>query len=243
MAGSWSETSRTPPPRAEVATSPYDSPDYHALVRRIREIDRADEDSTLARLVTADWLQEQGEEERAEYIRLSVDLDGPAVRRMTLAQTDAMQKRRHRLFKGPRPGWYEQDVIWFHCGKGTDTLRMVMQPKWWSGWVASVRCELSRWLTHGPDICRRHPVREVVITGALLEDAQAIHREGQDFYYRLAVDGEAVSTPAVRLAQRLRNMALDCDGEDGFIPDVWPGTLGKTCLAWAESEADTTPGG
>lgn len=35
-------------------TSPYDSPDHHALIRGIRQIDRAGGDSTLARLVTAD---------------------------------------------------------------------------------------------------------------------------------------------------------------------------------------------
>ena len=53
--------------------TPYDLPDYHALIRRIREIDRAGGDSTLARLVTADFLQEHGEEWRAALIRSQCD--------------------------------------------------------------------------------------------------------------------------------------------------------------------------
>ncbi len=220
--------------------TPYDLPDYHALIRGIREIDRAGGDSTVARLVCADWLDEHGEEWRAEMIRSQCGGGSKSF------QVDNIP---HRVDDRK-----QSSTRWsaFACPKGsTDHFRMVLppppgSPAVWSirkGFAFSLTVPLAWWLTHGPDTCRRHPVREVVITGALLEDAQAIHREGQDFYYRLAVDGEAVSTPAVRLAQRLSEMALSAGEGDGHLPEAWRETIGKTCLRWAESEADATPGG
>ncbi len=206
--------------------SPYDLPDYHALIRGIRAIDRAGGDSTVARLVCADWLDEHGEADHAELIRVDTEpeADEATERKLMRRQFELTSTVARRAFPASGDG----DGL---KGRG-----------WADGFVDKIDCTLAWWLTHGPDLCRRHPVREVVITGALLEDAQAIHREGQDFFYRLAVDGEAVSTPAVRLAQRLSEMALSAGEGDGHLPDVWRETIGKTCLRWAESEADRQHG-
>jgi uncharacterized protein (TIGR02996 family) len=51
--------------------SPYDHPDWLALVAAIR----ATPDDDLPRLVAADWLEEHGEPERAEFIRLQCELE------------------------------------------------------------------------------------------------------------------------------------------------------------------------
>ena len=55
----------------------YDHPDYFSLVNAIRE--RPDDD--LPRLVASDWLEEQGEEKMASFIRKSIH-DGTTMQRI-----------------------------------------------------------------------------------------------------------------------------------------------------------------
>ena len=51
-------------------TSIYDNPEYKALLAGIIKFPQDD----LRRLVTADWLEEHGQAERAEFIRIQIDL-------------------------------------------------------------------------------------------------------------------------------------------------------------------------
>ena len=61
----------------EHTVSVYDHPDYFSLVNAIRE--RPDDD--LPRLVASDWLEEQGEEKMALFIRKSIH-DGTPMQRI-----------------------------------------------------------------------------------------------------------------------------------------------------------------
>ena len=218
--------------------SPFDNPDYHALIRRIREIDRAGGDSTLARLVTADWLQDHGEEKRAEFVRLSVDLDGPSHPTAAFAETAAMSVRRDQLFAGPHPELWDQEVLWL----GLDpqgNAKTYLSPSWERGWVSGVRCSLARWLAHGPDLCRRHPVREVVIT-----DWEPVS-EGEIYQVISVVMPDQVSVT------RTVTRAVGTDFMRRDRPDLWrlvapfggqpfPAATAANAavLQWAESEAD-----
>jgi uncharacterized protein (TIGR02996 family) len=129
----------------------YDHPDYHALIRTIREIDRApvDNDSTLARLVTADWLEERGEGERAAYIRWRSTDPTP----FEHAPGDGAGSI---VLLDPEGPPVEIELAPRHPGVQFGTA---------GGFVRSARCPLAWWLEHGPDLCRRHPLREVTITG------------------------------------------------------------------------------
>lgn len=201
--------------------SVYDSLDYHALIRRIREIDRAGKDSTLARLVTADWLQERGEEERALYIRERCQ---PRLRWFV----------EHSSFRSLR----ESGV--FLClpsDVGNDAFDGGVTV---GGFLDSVFCSLAWWLTHGPDLCRRHPVREVVITG----DWVHLHaRPTYPTYSRYVVwpsmfpmqppPPEVVSSVLAEI-----NYGRPRETEDEVRAEV-----SAAYLKWAEHEADTTPGG
>ena len=140
--------------------TPYDSPDYHALIRGIRLLDRAgDTDrATLARLVTADWLEERGETERAELIRL--DLEPLADGTTELAR----MKRQWELTQ--LVGRHETD------GDGLKSRG------WADGFIAKTDCTLAWWLAHGPALCRRHPVRSVEVT-----DRQPIHSYGGAYWH------------------------------------------------------------
>lgn len=149
--------------------SPYDHPDYHALIRTIREIDRhpTDNDSTLARLVTADWLEEHGEADRAALVRVQC---GEPVTGDPIA----------RIFGGD-----SYRLRWVTCGVGhmwdwtwsggvstrtddpvTVRMRSGETMDYTRGFVDSVRCPLAWWITHGPEIVRRHPVEDINITDA-----------------------------------------------------------------------------
>lgn len=123
--------------------TPYDLTDYHALIRRIREIDRAGGDSTLARLVTADWLQEKGYEAVAEWMRLRIEDRGES----TMSWPEVFGPYAPLCQKLRDAGRDRQDV----------KIQLVL------GTVGRVKSTLAWWLAHGPDLCRRHPVRDVTI--------------------------------------------------------------------------------
>ena len=124
--------------------TPYDSPDYHAFVRHLRT-----NDSDLARLIIADWLEEHGEAERAEFIRVQVEIQGRPndVRNMLV-----------------NPDWFA-----FPAGSSGVFER---------GYAHYIECPLSWWLDHGPAVCRRHPVCKVRITRAgHMSTMRAVYRE------------------------------------------------------------------
>ncbi len=137
--------------------TPYDLPDYHAMIRHIRDVDRAGGDSTLARKVVADWLEEHGEEERAACVREQ-------------CQQPPHEWSMSTLIDGhgplPHPMRYSRvgDAGWVHTAVDGDHASLPWL-QFAHGFIARVECPLAWWLTHGPDICRRHPVREVAIAG------------------------------------------------------------------------------
>lgn len=123
--------------------TPYDHPDYHAFVRAMRM-----DDSDLIRGVVADWLEERGEYHRASYIR----------------------SRSHDRYPYEHPsGLGAGSMSLVHEGGFPVDIELApslprMQFTTAGGFVTAVRCPLADWLTHGPDLCRRHPVKEVTIT-------------------------------------------------------------------------------
>lgn len=97
------------------------------------------------RLILADWLSENGQEDRAEFIRMMLPHPGL------------------HYCCGPRnPGWWEarwsDSIVTLHaCEKDQSGW------KWNRGFVSHITCPLAAWREHGPAIMRQHPV-EVVTT-------------------------------------------------------------------------------
>jgi uncharacterized protein (TIGR02996 family) len=196
-------------------TTPYDSPDYHALIRNIRHLDRSGEDFTLARLVTADWLEERGESERAEFIRLQGDK----------ARDAAATKRLAEL--GNSLG----SLYPYETYDADSATRGTTIPAWEGGFIRAVQCPLSWWLAHGPDLCRRHPVREVVITGLTPAGDGSID---SDQVRELA---RTIQKTSPFLADKMLNEAIsgmDASSSGAFLLPI----MNKYALLWAESEAD-----
>ncbi len=133
----------------------------------------ANPDDDAPRLIYADWLDENGQEERAELIRVQIALavaDGCPVDDSDYCKKfnrwHAMQLRERELLQGPRPDLYENEVCWFHQGDGTDTWRILFRPQWRRGFVHAIICTAEDWIAHAAAILAAQPVREVTLTTA-----------------------------------------------------------------------------
>ena len=105
---------------------------------------RANPADDLPRLVYADWLDEHGDPDRAEFIRLQIADDHP---------NDAechCERCRRQVGLGASNGWWEGPTL-------PGGLRGWFQ----RGFVGGVRCWLPEWLEHGPSIVTAHPMQRV----------------------------------------------------------------------------------
>lgn len=123
-------------------------------------------DDDVARLVYADWLQEHGEEDRAEFIRVQIELaktpdnfkeiksscrywglksirsSQSHIRRCKNCQYQRLLKREVQL----HPIEYTSHFVWTR------------------GFISEFQGELNLWLTHGPAIVQEHPIQYIRIT-------------------------------------------------------------------------------
>lgn len=142
-----------------------------------------DDDTT--RLIYADWLEENGQCERGEFIRVQVALSRPTLCEGTSPTGIACSKLRPRGKKDCLP-WCkpccdfddlkkrEQQLVWSHdTDWRADFARQIgdnhdhyyaVAPEWERGFVSHVTCTWEDWLKHGDAILAAEPVREVTLT-------------------------------------------------------------------------------
>jgi len=207
-----------------VKPSPYDSPDYWSIIRRVRDIDRAGDDSGVPRLIAADWLEDHGEAERAMFARIQVRY--AEIHNDDTPERDELsdlQQTRFIICRGI-PTWFAPDCpnrMWpDQCHRGTPR-----EWDWYRGWISAVRTPLDWWLAHGPDLCRRHPVMEVTVTDAFGHVGARVHANYS--VGRFLVRGRIPGT------QDDNEYQSDADAVSA---------LNAHALRWAESETDRTPG-
>ncbi len=126
----------------------------------------ADPADDVARLIFADWLDDGGEHDRAEFIRCQVAVavwstsPGEVVRyaggEACGADAGALLARSQTLLRQGYFAWSPFDSE-FH-------KRHHQAIGYSRGFVWSVRCPLAEWLEHGKAIVRTHPVTRVVAT-------------------------------------------------------------------------------
>jgi uncharacterized protein (TIGR02996 family) len=149
-------------------------------------------DDDTPRLAFADWLEEQGETERAEFIRVQVELasveadaglnrmpqrapgenwnewqDRYLRRRHSLIQRRYALRRRERelLFSLPGSLWlgdWEPNPDRITHGKLTHIGRPCVLVR--RGFVHAITCSCANWLKHAAAILAAQPVREVTLT-------------------------------------------------------------------------------
>ncbi len=143
-----------------------------ALLRAVCE----SPDDDVPRLVFADWLEENGEAERAEFIRAEIELDrqpgypddfGIEYERLNDKLTAYLSKwewRRELAIYG------DVEVVWRR------------------GFAEIIRCDTQEWLGSAAAVLSSHPVRTVEFIDA--EDAayiELIHEYGDPITWRLCL--------------------------------------------------------
>lgn len=123
-------------------------------------------DDDFHRLVYADWLEENGQEERAEFIRVQIELakwtDSDGYMPMGLDREKLQGKERGLLLGVLSP------FSWIQLA-GERARRCVPDGAHFAdhltfrrGFIDEVHCSLDDWLTHMDAIMSQHPVRKVV---------------------------------------------------------------------------------
>lgn len=143
-----------------------------------------------ARLVYADWLQEQGEEERAKFIRVQCELESyPMCENVRTRNYDArdgissewqrcfdLENRERELFRENLcwSGWMgspaRRDVL--HV-RNLDNLGTLVGCVFSRGFVSEIRLPLAAWEQHAASIWSRHPVQRVALTDREPRNAEA----------------------------------------------------------------------
>ena len=139
------------------------------------------------RLVFADWLQENGQEERAEFIRVQCELatlSDPCPRcHSAYLRTADVNKGRYTpdlcaAHQRERELWPSTVADWHRFGWPTDIPFPTFQPVLRRGFVERVTCTAADWLAHADAIRATHPVTRVRLTtwpgepGPILESIQ-----------------------------------------------------------------------
>lgn len=122
---------------------------------------RAKPDDDLVRLTAADWLDDQGEGERAELIRLMVA--APQLRMSANYAGSCSQ------FQHDAAGRRVCELIAGHCADWTDAWYTIEADgrnglRWHRGFIVSATCPTNAWVRHGDALLAQEPVRVVRLT-------------------------------------------------------------------------------
>lgn len=131
------------------------------------------------RLIYADWLEDEGRGDRAEFIRCMIRYPhaAPPEREELFRRARwAAAKNLAAWLEPLRPsrGWsdrFSDNWLVIDAAHGHSTG---LSARFSRGFVREVRCPLQMWLDHGKEIVRRHPVERVEVTDR--EPRQVISR-------------------------------------------------------------------
>lgn len=171
--------------------SVYDTSEWAGFVAAVR----ADPADDTRRLVAADWLDEHGEPERAEYIREFV-----AQERAAWDDPDRLARaiRINDLYRKFGPSLW---AAWSAANPGMDR-----------GFVTEMACPIADWLARGDDLYRREPVRAVrLTTWPVLEQ---VYMSLSGYTMRLAGRGAG---------RAFRWGTLTSEVTAALLADAWPG--------------------
>lgn len=129
----------------------------------------AEPQSDELRLVYADFLDENGDPERAEFIRVGCELaenrkawPGGAVPWRHLARREVLQQRQRELLDaGPQGSIHCANRV---CWTGWPFMvALAMDPITRRGFVSEVRCLCDAWLQHAGTVVANQPIERVVL--------------------------------------------------------------------------------
>ncbi len=124
----------------------------------------------VPRLVYADWLDEQGQADRGEFIRLQIKLVGHPVHH-TAKTGCPLRRREHKLMEGfgwhqtwfSAPGFMpERFALWQHDAEFIASTSIGI--RFSRGFVEAVSLSPRAWLDHAEELLAAAPIREVTFT-------------------------------------------------------------------------------
>ena len=144
-------------------------PEYRAFVAQMRE----HPDDDVVRLAAADWLDERGEADRAEFVRVQVECVRIAVAIANGTESSdyphraKLHKRGWALLKDHVGNWfgsewraYPDSIVGLLRVNHEDGRQYDLD----RGFVESVTCPAAAWLRHGDAVLAAHPVTRVTLT-------------------------------------------------------------------------------
>lgn len=139
-------------------------------------------DDDVSRLVYADWLEEHHQAERAEFIRVQIELDklfNEDTDWKLCTETSANwcpicgdcccknQDEKKNDENCPLHNPYSKHHLWDELKTQEKELRPIdytHHATWRRGFVETISCPFKSWLQHGPTIVLEHPIQRVQIT-------------------------------------------------------------------------------
>jgi uncharacterized protein (TIGR02996 family) len=208
--------------------SPYLFPEWEHLLQAVV----ANPDDDLPRLVAADWLEEHGEPERAEFIRIQIER----------ARSDQPEYawREKALLNNPLfgPLWALEAcphlvTLQFGAESGSQLRAVgvngVERITFRRGFPVAVNCHAEEWLNDGYKVLPRQPIETVSLTRC---DAVSIERwwaslDRLRMIPTLALDSRSVTLPAT-LQEQLPLVQILVNGRPAptlLLADERPGRL------------------
>jgi uncharacterized protein (TIGR02996 family) len=115
------------------------------------------------RLIYADWLEENGQPERAEFIRVQCRLlDAQPWPPMSLEDMERLQKRERELLKANHQSWGDLPIV-FVPRLSVEPLRQ-NNARYRRGFIADICCTADDWLAHADALTAAQPIEAVTLT-------------------------------------------------------------------------------
>lgn len=220
----------------------------------------ADPADDVARLVFADWCDENGQPERAEFIRVQLEVARRPLACLKRPQATAgavplsqccivcdVRRRERELweltnedgaFLIGRPDRLALDVpdyIGQNAMAGSRGANLVL---WRRGFADEVRCPLAAWLEHGPRLVREHPITSVRATDREPE----LQADRFLSVWWLANGGATASLLPRAIFDALSGFLEGFCGWKGYVGgDDAHAALSLALVAWSRREAGLPP--
>jgi uncharacterized protein (TIGR02996 family) len=189
----------------------------------------AEPGADVHRLVMADWLDENGQAERADFIRVQCALAAPPWRVGRVYDGPAwlrLHARERALLASHQVDWRMRDLPGMPFGNWVTDFRR--------GFVAEVTLPLSAWLEHGPALVRAAPLERVTLAD---RQPSRWYRLGWGEWYWVRQAGPTLHVPdrlPPELCDLLSTGRVDEDGVMTYLSrERAEESLSAACLKWA----------
>jgi uncharacterized protein (TIGR02996 family) len=218
------------------------------------------------RLAFADWLQENGDGGRAEFVRVQVeihrlgaDIDVDPERRTWLRRRErGLLTAANAMAWGPDRGLWAAGMKVPTCTLNNGYMPGHFGTMFTRGFVSGISCPADIWLAHGPAVVRCQPVEQVRLSDK--RPYLLIANEGCLWFRDVPGGGSPFSLPP-EIFDRIdrpevsagpdgdeaaKRFMADADGEDSHqVEDAANQAAGLASLLWARDSqpATASPGG